>query len=239
MSYTKAVYRSKNAMDVSEYHTGRYGAPGQERQKRKKPTPEQIEKRNQYNKERTAKWKLWDHFDVNDYFSTWTYRKEERPPDMKTAVKDFGKAIKTVKREYKKRGATLKWMRNIEVGTKGAWHIHVIINRIQDTDIILSKAWQHGKIVNQLLYAKGEFRDLAAYITKTPQTDSKLKEANYSTSRNLPLKEREKKIIKWKTWKKVRIPKGFELEKDSLHEGINPVTGYAYRTYTLIRSRRC
>ncbi len=93
MSYAKLMYRSENAIDVSEYHTGRYGAPGQKRQKKKKATPEQIERQNQYLRERNVKWKLWDHFDVNDYFSTWTYRKDARPPDMETAKKDFKKAI--------------------------------------------------------------------------------------------------------------------------------------------------
>ena len=130
-------------------------------------------------------------------------------------------------------------MRNIEVGTKGAWHIHIIVNRIPDTDIILREAWEHGKVVSQLLYEKGEFAELAAYITKTPKTDPKLRESSYSTSKNLPLKEPEEKVYRhWKTFHKIRIPEGYYLDKESYHEGINPVTGYKYRTYTLLEIRK-
>lgn len=82
-------------------------------------------------------------------------------------------------------------------------------------------------------------RQILKEITKTPETDKRLREANYSASRNLPVPEPEKKVYKhWKTWGKVRVPKGWEVEKDSLHEGVNDLTGYQYRSYTLIRTVR-
>lgn len=240
MAYKKKTYRFKNAIEVEEYHTGRYGAPGQTREKRKKPTPEQVEKINQRNKEKNCRRKLRAHFDINDYFSDLTYAKEARPPDMETAKRHFRDFLRIVRKEYRKRGAAVKWIRNIEVGKRDAWHIHIVINRIADTDIILRKAWRHGRVVNELLYEKGEFRDLAAYITKTPQTDERLREASYSTSRNIPIPEPEEKVYnRWKTWKdEPRIPKGFYVDRDSIHEGINPITGFKYRTYTLLRYRR-
>lgn len=242
MGYKKKEMRFKYAREVMEYHTARYGAPGQKRIKRKKHTPEQMEQINRLNRERIARWKLREHFDVNDYFSALTYRKEERPSGMSGAKEDFRKFIRIVRKEYKKRGMELKWMRNIEVGTRGAWHVHIIVNRIADTDLILKKAWKKGKVINQLLYEKGEFASLAAYITKTPKTDQRLQESHYSASRNLPLRDPiEKTYRHWKTWKdieKVRIPEGFYLDKDSYVEGINPFTGYKYRRYTLLRVRR-
>ena len=239
MSYKKKSYKFKNAIEIEEFHNARYGAPGQKREEKKKLTPEQMEKVNQYNRERKARLKLRAHFEVNDYFTDLTYRKEDRPSDMKEAKEHFRKFIRIVRKEYKKRGQEVKWMRNIEVGTKNGWHIHLVINRIPDTDIILKKAWQRGRVVNELLYSKGEFRKLAAYIVKTPKTDKKLKEAHYSCSRNLPIPDPEVKVYrKWKTWGKIRIPKGFYLDKDTLHEGINPITGFRYRRYTLLRVRR-
>ena len=239
MAYKRKRYQFKNAIEVEEYHTGRYGAPGQIRTKKKRPTPEQIEKINQFNKEKTARRKLRANFDIHDYFTDLTYRREARPPNMDAAKEDFRKFIREVRRQYQKRGQELKWMRNIEVGTKNAWHIHLIINRIEDTDIILAEAWKHGKVYNELMYQKGEFRDLAAYITKTPKTDPRLKESSYSSSRNLPIPEPEEKTyLHWGTWKSVRIPKGFYLDKESFVEGKNPVTGYGYRHYTLIRINR-
>ena len=239
MSYKKKIYRFKNAIEIEEYHTGKYGAPGQVRQKKKAPTPEQIEKINQYNKEKLARRKLRNNFVHNDYFTCLTFRKEERPEDMNMAKDVFQKFVRKVRKEYKKRGYELKWIRNIEVGTKNGWHIHLIINRIPDTDLILKDAWTYGKVINQLLYEKGKFAQLAAYITKTPKTDPRLRESNYSTSRNLPVPDPEEKTYRhWKTWKEARVPKGYYLDKESMVEGINPVTGYKYRTYALIKINR-
>ena len=196
MSYMSKRMRFRNAIEVYEYHTAKYGAPGQERQEKKKATPEQMAKRNRYNRERLARWKLRNNFDVDDYFTRLSYEKDKRPESMEEAKEDWKAFLQILRREYKKRGAELKWMRNIEVGTRGAWHIHIIVNRIPDTDVILAKAWKHGQIQNQLLYQKGEFEKLANYITKTPETDKRLKEANYSASRNLPIPEPEKKVYK-------------------------------------------
>ena len=237
--YKGKRYYFRNAIEVEEYHTGRYGAPGMKREKKKKPTPEQIEKQNQYNREKKARRKLRANFDVHDYFVDLTYRRDARPPDMETAKKQFSQFIREVRKEYQKRGQELKWMRNIEVGTKNGWHVHLIINRIPDTDIILAEAWKHGKIYHELMYEKGEFRDLAAYITKTPKTDPRLRESSYSCSRNLPIPEPKEKIyLFWRTWKKIRIPKGYYLDQESVAEGENPVTGHRYRHYTLLRLER-
>ena len=58
MSYIKETDRYTNVIEVREYHNGKYGAPGMTRQDKKKPTPEQMEKVNQYNKERICRKKM-------------------------------------------------------------------------------------------------------------------------------------------------------------------------------------
>ncbi len=237
MAYIKKKWEFPYAVEVEQYHTARYGAPGQKRQPKKRQTPEQVQKQNQRNREKKCRRQLRAYFDVNDYFVTLTYRKDARPQDMKKAAEHFRGFYRKLQREYRKRGFKLRWIRNIEVGTKGAWHMHVVINRIPDTDILMQKAWKYGRITHQLLYDRGEFRELAAYMTKTPNTDPRLRETNYSTSRNMPLPEPEKKVILWKTWRKIRIPEGWYLDKASIREGMNPVTGYPYRTYTLLKRR--
>lgn len=239
MAYKRKKYTFRNAIEVEEFHSARYGAPGEKREKKKKATPEQIARQNQRNKEKRCRRKLRAHFDVNDYFVDLTYAKDARPPDMEIAKKHFQKFMRTVRKEYSKRGQKLKWIRNIEVGKRNAWHIHLVINRIPDTDIIIRKAWEHGRVANVLLYDKGEFRDLAAYITKTPETDKSLVQTSYWTSRNLPIPEPKEEILKGKTWKEEPyVPKGFYLDKETYHAGINPVTGYPYRSYTLLRIKR-
>ena len=241
MAYMKKIYRFANAIEVQEYHSGRYGAPGMGRQKKQKPTPEQIKKKNQRHKTDVCRRKLRSHFDANDMYITLTYARDARPPDMERAKEDFNRLIRKLRKEYRDLGHELKWIRNIEVGTRGAWHIHMVISRIRDADILVQRLWNHGAVHIQLLNTDGEFRKLAEYMTKTPLTDPRLKEANYSTSRNLPIPEPEKKVMAGKTWKqKPRIPEGWYLDKESFWEGINPVTGYPSRHYSLLRyHRRC
>lgn len=235
--YKRLTYIFPNAIEVYEYLDGKYGARGAPRRKKRKATPEEMKKRNQWNREKLARHKLRTWFRENDYLLTFTYRKSDRPPDMETAKKNFKKAYTEMRKEYRKRGYELRWMRNIEVGTKGAWHIHVVVNRIPDADLIAKKAWTHGGVDIKLLYEQGEFAELAAYITKTPDTDPRLKEASYSTSKNLPVEEpKEKRFARW-----VKEPKekeGFYIDKESYYEGVNPVTGYKYRYYTMVRIHR-
>lgn len=243
MAYVKLIWRFPNAVEVKEYHAGRYGAPGERRQARARPTPEQVARYNQKQKEERCRHRLREHFRENDYFVTLTYAKDKRPEDMEAAKKDFRKFIRAVAKEYKEQGRTIKWIRNIEVGTKGAWHVHLVIKRIPDTDLIVTRSWPNGKILTELLYEQGEFRDLAAYITKTPKTDPRLREANYSTSRNLPIPEPEKKVIRrWETWPEdpaIRkdTARTWYLDKESIYEGVNR-HGFRYRSYTLLRHKR-
>ena len=106
--------RQGDIIDVEEYHDGNYGAPGQKRQKKKKPTKEDIRKNNASQKARRARLRLLQYFGPGDCFATWTYEKSRRPEDMQAALKDFQKAIRKVREDYKKRGYELFWIRNIE-----------------------------------------------------------------------------------------------------------------------------
>lgn len=156
---------------------------------------------------------------------------------MEVAKEHFKKAIKEIRREYRKRGYELLWLRNIEVGTKNAWHTHIIVRNIPDSFAIVSDAWEFGEVDGKLLYKKGTFAEVASYITKTPETEPRLRETSYSRSRNMPLPEPEtERFVKWV--KEPKVEKGFYIEKESYHEGTNPVTGYKYRYYTMIRLNR-
>lgn len=205
------------------------------RKKKTFATPEQIARRNQYNKMVRCRRKLRQHFRKNDLFVTLTYRREERPEDMKAAKKDFAEFIRKVRKKVRKAGAELKWICNIENGTKGAWHVHLVINRIQDIGIIIAEAWTHGIVDMRLI--DGDMAKLAPYITKEPCTEKRLKESSYSSSRNLPIPEpKVKEILRPKIWKgDIKIPRGYYLDKDSVCEGINPVTQHPFRLYTLLR----
>ena len=50
MGTVRKMYRFEKFIEIEEYHDGRYGAPGKKREEKKKPTPEQMEKVNQMNR---------------------------------------------------------------------------------------------------------------------------------------------------------------------------------------------
>lgn len=239
MAYKRLTYRFKNSIEIEETHNGRYGAPGEKRLKKKKATPEQIKHQNHLNRVKRIRRKIKANFEENDYFSTLTYKKDLRPPTIEDAIQDFRKFIRIVGREYKKRGCVLKWARSIEVGSKGGVHCHLIVNRIQDTDIILRKAWNSGGIHNVLLYEKGDFKDLADYMAKEQNEENRIRGSNYSCSRNLVTVEPEPDMVKERELDEpIRPRRNYYIDKDSIVEGINPVTGYRYRHYTYIRFHR-
>lgn len=134
-------FRQGDVIDVEEFHDGRYGGPGTGRAKRAKPTEEQMRAVNAQNKAKRCRQRMLEYFHEGDIFATWTYEVRNRPPDMRAALKDFQKAMRYVRREFKKRGYEVFWIRNIERGTKGAWHIHLVINEIGDTASIITKAF--------------------------------------------------------------------------------------------------
>lgn len=140
------TFRKGDILEVKEYHDGRYGARGLPREKKRKPTPEQMAVVNAMNKAETARHRLLEYFGKEDYFLTLTYRVEARPPDMAKAKKDFTNLISKLRTRYKKEQIELRWIRNIEKGTKGAWHIHMVITGCRDTIRWVEECWPHGGI---------------------------------------------------------------------------------------------
>ena len=165
------TFRKGDILEVKEYHDGRYGARGLPREKKRKPTPEQMAVVNAMNKAETARHRLLEYFGKGDYFLTLTYKVEERPPDMAQAKKDFTKLISKLRARYKKEQIELRWIRNIEKGTKGAWHAHLILTGCRDTIRWVEECWPHGGIYAEQLekskYFEEDFSQLAAYITKS------------------------------------------------------------------------
>lgn len=244
-----STYRQGDVVDVAEHPEGRHGAPGMPRRKKKKLTPMQMKIVNRQNKARRCRAYLLEYFHPGDMLVTYTYRVEERPPDMKEALKDFQKVKRYIQREYRKRGYELFWIRNIERGTRGAWHFHIVVNSIPDTPNILKGAWKRGNVdmveIKDSNHYDEDFTKLANYMTKDETTREKkkdgtlakpkLKEASYNHSRNMHLKKpKPDKLVRWK--KEVKPKKGYYIAR--IHEGINPFTGYKYRRYTMIRLNR-
>ncbi len=231
----KKEYRLRQSkwIEIEEYIDSRYGAKGQKRQKKRKATPEQVKKQNQLNKAKRARRMLMHNFEEDDYYFTLTFKKELRP-DMEGAKKIWGKLQRQIRKEYKKQNRSFKWMINIERGRRGAIHFHLIMNRLEGGDKLIRRLWTFGGVYIRLLYEDGGYKALADYITKESEEGE---ESSYSHSRNLPVPEPKIKPIKGE-WKDIKPYKGYYIDKESVVEGINPVTGYQYRHYTMVRINR-
>ena len=161
--------RGGDVYDVEEYPDGRYGAKGKARQKKKKPTPEQMAAVNQANRAKICRRLLIEYFDAGDYFVTYTYKVEQRPKDMTVALKDLQKALRKLRPKYKKANTPFYWIRNIERGTKGAWHIHLVIKKTSGAAEWIEDAWEHGAIyITQI--KKSRFYEYAVTRTEIPKT---------------------------------------------------------------------
>ena len=201
--------RGGDVLDILEYHDGKYGAKGKKRMSKKKPTKEDMQKVNAWHKARMARLRMIEYFNPGDLWVDLTYELRNRPPDMKTTVKQVGKALRKVRKEYRKQGRELFWIRNIELGTKGGWHIHLLINEIGDSMSILQRPWEYGHVsaitIKNSKYYDEDFSELSNYITKDENTQefkkdgtpakSKIKEASYSHSRIMPLPVPKKKTL--------------------------------------------
>lgn len=221
------------------------------REKRRKATPEAMERANHRMREKRALLLLRNNFRPGDCYQTHTWSPDRRPPDMETAVREMTNFWKRVKRKYGKYGAELKYMANIEVGLRGAWHVHIVVNEVHDgkglpvASAILRSCWKGGSIKDtKELREEGNFRNLASYLVKDEKSDpGAVTDVKHMRSRNLVMPEEEVKeytrrqvMDRRGAWKEIKVPEGYYLEKESVYEGINLFTGYPYRSYSLIRA---
>lgn len=168
-AYIREIWDFGSTMEIEEKHTGRYGARGQEREEKKKATPEEIAKQNQWRRERDVRRLIKWNFSSGDYWMTLTYKKGERPA-WEQMKKDLAKLIRKVRLKYKKKGWELKYIYRLAIGKKGGPHVHLLVNREADqetgTDRIISELWENGHVYFASLYDAGGYVKLSEYITK-------------------------------------------------------------------------
>lgn len=251
MAYRKKIYKLGSCNEYEYTWAGNYGAKGEKRAPKKKPTKEQIEKQNQRNREIRMRRLLILNFSPGDYWVTLKYKAGYRPePDeVKRNVRNF---INRLRNRYKSRGMPLKFVVRMEIGKFGGVHIHMVVNEIGGTGKLIAKEWekvqQNAGVNIQYLRDEGDFDALAKYITKKPkgkaleqismfEPEEQKQFVSYSCSRNLIRPEPE--VRECKHWTMRRIlqdgPKptpGYYIDKSTIVQGINPFTGYSYLRYT-------
>lgn len=242
--FEEKVYVFPNSREVERIRTGKPPDKGKKREKKKKATPEQIKRQNEYNRQKKSRRTIKANFKENDLWETLTY-KRGHVVTIEQAKADKEKFLRYVRKEYAKRGEVLKWVGCYERGRRGAIHFHFIINRIPDADLIIKEAWKRvkgsGRIDSQLLYEDGDFKNLASYIVKAEAYDDDgnlIKASCFSHSRNLVIPEPEVRRTTRKKILEEPVPTpGYYIDKDSICQGINPITGREYLHYIEIRIR--
>lgn len=269
MAYWHDIYRFRNSIEHELKWLGRQGAKGEKREKKIKPTPEQIARQNQMNKVTRTRRLIKANFGDKDLWCCLKYPAGIRPT-VEEAKEDKKHFLGYLRKDYKKRGSPLKWIARLEVGAQGGIHFHTIVNRLwtAQTDILIADAWSRalkkstalkgryrteGLVDWKTTYEAGGFQDLAEYICKEPEEDTEEYEqlslfdetdqkalTSVSSSRNLIRPEPEHKYYRRRTMRKLveEGPKptpGYYIDRDSLHIGINPFTGYSYCRYTEVK----
>ncbi|MBP5185945.1 MAG: hypothetical protein J6040_02705 [Clostridiales bacterium] len=206
-----------------------------------------MEKANLRAKIRNLQRLILNNFGEGDHWVTLTYDKDQRPETMDRAKMDFRNFMVRLKRACMRLGVNPKWIRNIEQGSKGGWHIHFLIGDVPGMDLrrTIQSIWQiamkKGRIHDDPTYSEGGFQKLAAYLSKGRKDVNGQRLYSFSTSRNLERTTKETKslrrnqIMKGGSWKEPKIPKGYYLEKSSYEEWINPITGFPCRRYLLLK----
>lgn len=239
-------YCGPDVIQVEYRYPMRWGAPGCKREERRKPTPEEMEKMNQRNREKKLQRIILTNFQPGKaWHCILKYRPQDRPEEWDLAKKQISDFRRKIKRILNKAGMTFRWISITERGKKGqALHHHMIIEDITEDGINMVKLfkenWKFGSCAFIDLYEDGEYEKLAEYIIKK-ETKEDTKGCSYSRSRgNLKEPKVRKKVLRRKRWPQEPKPKkGFYIVKESVYNGENRVTGYPYQYYTQRRVARC
>lgn len=238
--YWKKIYDLGIVKQIEKCYPGNYGAPGKQRAKKRKRTPEEIQRQNQTNRWKKMQRLILANFKEGDWHLILKYLPKNRPQSYKEAVAQRKKFIDEMRKAFKKAGLSFKWIAVTERGKKrAALHHHLIIEDKAEPDLntvqLVKKLWEHGGVQFVSLYEDGEYEKLAEYIVKA-ETKEECPWATYSRSRNLVVPRPKKEKIYARRWREIpKAPKGWYLVKDTLINGINPVTELPYQHYTIKR----
>lgn len=249
MAYRKHTFTFPNSIEHAYKFAGHIGAKGEKRAKRKKPTPEQVKRQNQINKENKYRHLLKANFLPNDCWVTLKYPAGTRK-SMDAVKQDLALFDKRMRRDYAAHGEKWKWVRRVEIGKRGGIHIHLICNRIWNTELLIAKNWPGLSHHSEPVRDEEGFEQLASYLCKPLPEEleqesifdpEEIKRASsLSSSRNLVRPEPEKKAYVRRTMKKIITDgpvarPGYYIDKKSIRIGINQVTGYSYVQYTEVK----
>lgn len=242
--YIKNVCEINDKREIEKHYAWNAGCPGKKREKKKKKTPEEVEKQNRWIRKRNLRRIMELNFRGGDYHVTLTCAKDKRP-ELEEALKVIRSFRDKLSKAYKKQGWELKYIITTELGERGAVHWHMVVNNCSaagvNTADLIHKLWDRGRPYLVPLDDNREYQKLADYIVK--ETEKRIAEGktlekqSYICSRNLKRPVIKKKKVRASRWAAVpSVPKGWHLVADSLVNGRNPFTGYPYQHYVIQRN---
>lgn len=208
---------------------------GEKREKRKNVTSEEVEKINRRNSEKTLTIKVHHNFSEGDFHHTLTHEGVE--PSLAEANNRLNKFKSNVRNWAKKNKVEFKWVLVTEWLNKRVHH-HIIVNKEIPIEII-NKYWHHGFVRSVMFDHTGDYRKLCSYLMKetdkTFRMDDCPTKKRFSCSRNLEMppvfREEINPVEMLKEPKPIR---GYYIDKDSLWEGVNPLTGQLCMEYVML-----
>lgn len=251
MYWVDTFYLGDHIMREYKY-CGTQGRKGEKRAPRNRRSSLATQRYNQKQRERKVQREIAANFNEGDLWITLKLPKGTviTPQELK---EKFSKFAEKVRYQYQKRGQKFKWIRRMEIGEQGGAHIHMVVNRIEDSDKIMEEAWMkaaNGHVNLQLMYESDGWAELARYICKMPteeiqgqlslfpEEDRKTFIDVYTSKNLIRPKPVRKKYNHW-TMRKIlegdyKPEKGFMVIKDSVEIGENP---WGYTTLTLMEKR--
>lgn len=237
--YIKKIYIAGVTIEIEKTYSGRYGKKIQ-RSKNENPTPQDVQKVNERKACDELRRSINHNFTYKDLFITLTYQRKYRPTPAEAKAR-LEKFIRNLRKEYKKHGKELKYIKVTEYGTEEepkAIHHHLIINNIDFA--VITDLWTWGRPHCTMLDATGDYSNLANYIIKETRLSFGKKRHPYAKrwtpSRNLEKVEPIIEVVEARKWRKEPVSvKGYVIDVDSIRSGVSDVTGYPYQFYRMIK----
>ena len=176
--YIKTEIRAGKIYQVYKYFSARYGKRGIIPAERQGAYTETQKRINSIRAERKLSWLLAANFvDGEDGFVSLGYMsadkaryqgKKTSPHTDDELQEDLRKLLRILRREYRKRGWTLKYVYTTEIGKRGGRHVHMVINHFTEFggSYALRQLWAGGVVNGEALYSGGDYTELASYMTK-------------------------------------------------------------------------
>lgn len=233
--YLQKTYRAGKTIEIQKLAIRKH--PRSARQKRHSPTPEAMAAYNKKLAERELTRLLDENFHGGDLSIVLTYRKGGRPSQEQ--AKDYrSKFLRSCRDYFHARGEKLRYVETTAYGERGAIHHHLVISGIDYRD--LQAMWPHGRVIATPLDDTGNYWRLAHYFVNqlraSPATGEEIKGRRWNPSKGLRRPPPKTEVKEARTWRDEPKPlNGYYIDKDSVENGVCPLTGEPYQFYRMVR----